>query len=49
MADAESVFGVTDDTLRTWSKDGAFKIHKIGGVALIKIAEVAAYIESSAA
>lgn len=47
MADAEAVFGVTDDTLRKWSKEGGFKIHKIGGVALLKITEVEAYIVSS--
>ena len=49
MSDAPKVFGVTDDTLRKWSKDGGFAIYKIGGASLLRIAEVEAFIISSAA
>lgn len=45
MSDAPALFSVTDDTLRKWSKDGGFPIYKIGGVTLIKIAEVEAFIQ----
>ena len=49
MSDAPVMFGVTDDTLRKWSKDGAFQIYKIGGASLLRIDEVEAFIVSSAA
>jgi len=49
MSDAPKVFGVTDDTLRKWAKDSGFKLYKIGGATLLKIAEVEAFIESNAA
>ena len=49
MSDAHTVFGVTDDTLRNWAKKGWIKIHRVGGAALLKISEVEAFIESSAA
>jgi hypothetical protein len=48
MCDVESAFSVTDDTIRKWHKSGAVKLFKVGGVSLVKTAEIVAYIESSA-
>ena len=49
MSDAPQMFGVTDDTLRKWAKNRGFRLYKIGGATLLKVAEVEAFIESSAA
>jgi hypothetical protein len=48
MCDVENVFSVTDDTVRKWAKSGAVRLFKVGGVSLVKTAEVVAHIEASA-
>ena len=48
MCEAPEMFGVTDDTLRKWAKDDGFKLYKIGGASLLKVADVEAFIESNA-
>lgn len=48
MSDTQAVFGVTDDTVRDWSKSGGFDIYKIGGASLVSVEEVTAFIRRSA-
>lgn len=44
---APAVFGVSTDTLYKWAKQGRIRILKQGGISLVKVAEIAAFIESS--
>ena len=47
VSDAPAVFSVSTDTIYSWAKAGRIRIHKKGGIALLKVSEVLAYIESS--
>ena len=47
VSDAPKVFSVSTDTLYKWDKQGRIRIFKRGGISLVKVAEIAAYIESS--
>lgn len=49
MVDAPGVFSVSDDTLRRWAKDGKIRIYKPGTMTMLKVSEVCAHIDSSAA
>jgi len=47
VSEAPQVFGVSTDTIYKWEKAGRIRIHKKGGMSLLKVSEVLAYIESS--
>jgi excisionase family DNA binding protein len=47
VSKAPLVFDVSTDTIYNWAKAGRIRIYKKGGIALIKVSEVLAHIESS--
>ncbi len=47
VSEVPDVFGISTDTLYNWQKAGRIRIHKKGGLSLVEIAEVLAYIRSS--
>ncbi len=48
MVDAPAMFGLSDDTLRRRAKEGCFTIRKRGGVSLLSVEEVSAWIDQGA-
>ena len=47
VSDAPKVFRVSTDTIYKWEKAGRIRIRKKGGMSLLKVSEVSAYIDSS--
>lgn len=45
VSDVHRVFGVSESTIRRHAKADAITIYKRGGASLLKVAEVAAWIE----
>jgi excisionase family DNA binding protein len=47
VSEAPEVFGISTDTIYKWRDAGKIRIHKKGGMSLLKVSDVLAYIESS--
>lgn len=49
LSNAPARFDVSEDTIRRWEAKGYISIYRRGGIALVKVAEVEAFIEGKEA